>query len=93
MDIKQLRKEAVARAVSNEIQRLADEHLAIVTAAIRMDNRKTGAAIDTSMARPKLSTERAVTRQTIADRRSLFDHAETNPVLAKLLRQLQARRP
>lgn len=89
MDIKRLRAEAAARAIANEVERLALEHSNMITTAIRENNRRTGASIDSAMRVSRIKTEHAVTRQTLADRRSLFDHAETNPVLARVLRRLQ----
>lgn len=89
--LQQLRKEAANRAISNEIKRIADEHLAIVTAAIREDNRRTGAAIDSSFKRAKIQNERVTTRQVEFDRKTLYDYAETNPTLARAIRRLQGR--
>lgn len=91
MDIKRLRAEAAARAIANEIDRVANEHAQLITTAIRENNRRTGASIDSAMRVSSIKTERVVTRQTTADRRSLFDHAETNPALARALRRLQGR--
>lgn len=91
MDIAKLRREATARAIANEVERLALEHSNMITTAIRENNRRTGASIDSAMRSSSIKTERAVTRQTLADRRSLFGHAETNPALARALRRLQRR--
>lgn len=87
--LKRLRREAAERAITNNIQSLVDEQARIIKTTIRERNRLAGASIDSSMTRAKISTERAVTAQTTYDRRSLFDHAETNPVLARVLRRIQ----
>lgn len=91
MDLAKLRREAMTRTIANEVERLALEHSNMITAAIRENNRRTGAAIDSAMRASSIRTEVAVTRQTQADRRSLFDHAETNPALARAIRRLQGR--
>lgn len=89
MDIKKLRAEATARAIANEVERLAVEHSNMITAAIHEDNRRRG--IDSAMTASPIRTERATTRQMALDRRSIYDHAETNPALARAIRRLQGR--
>lgn len=91
MDIAKLRREATARAIANEIDRVASEHAQLITTAIRENNRRTGVAIDSALRASAIRTEVVVTRQTQADRRSLYDHAETNPALARAIRRLQGR--
>lgn len=89
MDIAKLRREATARAIANDINRVASEHAQLITAAIREDNRRRG--IDSAMAASPIRTERAITCQMALDRRSIYDHAETNSALARAIRRLQGR--
>lgn len=46
-------------------------------------------SIDSAFAKPKISQRRATTKQTELDRRSLHEHAENNPALRKVLREMQ----
>jgi hypothetical protein len=48
-------------------------------------------SIDSALSRPKVATQRAVTQQTKLDRISMHEHAENNPVLRKVLRDMQRR--
>lgn len=93
MDIKRLRAEATARAIANEIDRVATELAQMITAAVRENNRRTGVSIDAAMRTSAIKTERAVTRQTQFSRnqpQSLANFADTNPVLARILKRADA---
>ena len=55
----------------------------------KLQNEKLGRSIDSACKLPAQHFERVVTKELERSRLTLHDHAQHNPVLAKILRQLQ----
>lgn len=56
---------------------------------LRDECKRDARAIDSAHSKPRISVNRVATRQTIANRESIHDIAQRNPVLLRILRRMR----